>query len=76
MLETLRRAAVKTIKPLVSEDLWSRLRTVAPRRDKRAGDKCGFAAFALRFAPTALASAANWIALLHSLPAQRERLWR
>jgi demethylmacrocin O-methyltransferase len=41
VLETLRRAAVKTIKPLVSEDLWSRLRTVAPRRDKRASGRPG-----------------------------------
>jgi hypothetical protein len=41
VLETLRRAAVKTIKPLVSPDLWSRLRNVAPRRGKRAPSRGG-----------------------------------
>src|ERR1044071_4527544 len=51
-------------------------RSTTPRRDKRAGDKCGFAAFAVKFAPTVLASAANSMALLHSLPAKRERLGR
>jgi hypothetical protein len=41
VLETLRRAAVKTIKPLVGQDLWSRLRTVAPRHGNRASNRAG-----------------------------------
>ena len=35
MLEPLRRVAVHTVKPYVSEDAWARLRAVAPRKRKR-----------------------------------------
>jgi hypothetical protein len=38
VLERLRRAAVRTIKPLLSERLWSRLRAVAPRRSSQTPD--------------------------------------
>jgi hypothetical protein len=44
VLEKLRRVAVKVIKPMVSDDLWARLRTVAPRRGRSRSSRPGSSA--------------------------------